>query len=185
MYYIYFFYNSRLLTFLRFLRSLPCSILLRLIFSSLIASGSCRLLRSGCFLLSLLRFLLLLLARLDCLRRLPGDVEELFQLVVLVRHIEVVVVSAVFLAVEDLWRQRKTLTLLLLCAGPHEISLFLAPWGGDVHQVHLDPQALQDHDDPLLANCYLLAAAVAGYEDPDGGLGCGGRLSLSHPVWSP
>merc|ERR1712241_128010 len=120
MYIIYFDdYNSRLLSFLRFLRS--CSLVL----SSLIADGICRLLRSGCLFLSLLRLLLLLLARLDCLWCLPRDVEELFQLVILVRHIEVVVVSTIFLAVEDLWRQRKPLTLLLLCAGPHQVSLFL------------------------------------------------------------
>ena len=39
-----------------------------------------------------------------------------------------------------------------------------------------------DYKDTVQEVADLLAAAVAGYEDPDGGLGCGGRLSLSHPV---
>ena len=43
-----------------------------------------------------------------------------------------------------------SLALLLLGARPHGVPLVLHPGGGDVHEVHLNAERLENHDNSVL-----------------------------------
>merc|ERR1719357_1627693 len=54
---------------------------------------------------------------------LSWNSKKFFQFIILVCNIKVIIVSTVFIPIEQLWWQRVSLTLFLLCACPHRVSL--------------------------------------------------------------